>query len=156
MRRRAVRLAREVLDRELPSGSGLTDYQFSGLLERAFRRAGAEDLRLLFSTGESAPAPAQGAKLDEEFSVAVALEYRGHWVKVTRAWTSDAASKALEDRFIATLRAGIGHIENLAGPYPSEMGPGPIFALQVESATDDARLFYGDTCLRDELGAALL
>jgi Xaa-Pro aminopeptidase len=84
MRRRAEQMAREILTAELPKGAGLTDYQFSGLLERAFRRAGAEDLVLLFSTGDSAPRPAHGAMLGEQYSIAVALEYRGHWARVTQ------------------------------------------------------------------------
>ena len=84
MHRRAERMAHEILVAELPKGIGLTDYQFSGLLERAFRRAGAEDLVLLFSTGDSAPCPARGAMLGDEYSVAVALEYRGHWARVTQ------------------------------------------------------------------------
>jgi Xaa-Pro aminopeptidase len=84
MHRRAARMAREILTAEMPKGVGLTDYQFSGLLERAFRRAGAEDLVLLFSTGDSAPRPARGAMLGDKYSVAVALEYRGHWARVTQ------------------------------------------------------------------------
>jgi Xaa-Pro aminopeptidase len=85
MQRRAAKMAREILTVELPKGVGLTDYQFSGLLERAFRRAGAEDLVLLFSTGDSVPRPARGAMLDHQFSVAVALEYRGHWARVRQS-----------------------------------------------------------------------
>ncbi|HSP69572.1 MAG TPA: hypothetical protein VLN48_17740 [Bryobacteraceae bacterium] len=84
MLRRAAQMAREILTAELPKGAGLTDYQFSGLLERAYRRAGAEDLILLFSTGDSAPRPARGAMLGDKYSVAVALEYRGHWARVTQ------------------------------------------------------------------------
>jgi len=84
MHGRAEQMAREILTAELPKGAGLTDYQFSGLLERAFRRAGAEDLVLLFSTGGAAPRPARGSMLGEQYSVAVALEYRGHWARVTQ------------------------------------------------------------------------
>jgi len=84
MHRRAEQMAREILTAELPKGAGLTYYQFSGFLERAFRRAGAEDLVLLFSTGDSAPRPARGAMLGDKYSVAVALEYRGHWARVTQ------------------------------------------------------------------------
>jgi hypothetical protein len=84
MLRRAEQMAREILTAELPNGVGLTDYQFSGLLERAFRHAGAEDLVLLFSNGDSAPRPARGAMLGDKYSVAVALEYRGHWARVTQ------------------------------------------------------------------------
>jgi hypothetical protein len=86
MHQRAEQTAREILTAELPKGVGLTDYQFAGRLERAFRRAGAEDLVLLFSTGESAPRPARGAMLGDKYSVAVALEYRGHWARVTKGW----------------------------------------------------------------------
>jgi len=85
MHQRAEQMAREILTSELPKGAGLTDYQFSGILERAFRRAGAEDLVLLFSTGDSVPRPARGAMLDHQFSVAVALEYRGHWARVRQS-----------------------------------------------------------------------
>ena len=84
MHRRAEQMAREILTEELPKGIGLTDYQFSGVLERAFRRAGAEDLVLLFSTGDSTPRPARGAMLGDKYSVVVALEYRGHWARVTQ------------------------------------------------------------------------
>jgi Xaa-Pro aminopeptidase len=84
MNRRAEKMAHEILTAELSKGAGLTDYQFSGLLERAFRRAGAEDLVLLFSTGGSVPRPARGTVLGDKYSVAVALEYRGHWARVTR------------------------------------------------------------------------
>jgi len=86
MHRRAEQMARAILTAEMPKGAGLTDYQFSGLLERAFRRAGAEDLILLFSTSDSAPRPARGATLGNKYSLAVALEYRGHWARVTRGW----------------------------------------------------------------------
>jgi Xaa-Pro aminopeptidase len=84
MHRHAEQMAHEILTAELPKGAGLTDYQFSGLLERAFRRAGAEDLVLLFGTGESAPRPARGVNLGDKYSVVVALEYRGHWARVTQ------------------------------------------------------------------------
>jgi len=84
MNRHAAQMALEILTAELPKGVGLTDYQFSGILERAFRRAGAEDLILLFSTGDFAPRPARGALLGNKYSVAVALEYRGHWARVTQ------------------------------------------------------------------------
>jgi Xaa-Pro aminopeptidase len=85
MQRRAAEMARDILTVELPKGVGLTDYQFSGPLELAFRRAGAEDLVLLFGTGDSAPRPARGAMLGDKYSVAVALEYRGHWARVTQS-----------------------------------------------------------------------
>jgi len=85
MHRRAAQMAHQILAAELPNGAGLTDYQFCGLLERAFRRAGAEDLVLLFGTDGSTPRPARGALLGDKYSVTVALEYRGHWARVTRS-----------------------------------------------------------------------
>src|SRR5262245_6607021 len=85
MRRTAVALAKDVLKEEVPKAVGLVDHQFVGILERRFRRAGAEDLIVLTTNGQSAPAPPCGAVLEEHFSVSVALEYRGHWVRITRA-----------------------------------------------------------------------
>ncbi len=82
MYRRAANMARETLAKELPAGAGLIDYEFVGRLERRFRLAGAEDLVILVTNGETPPAPAAGAKLSAEFSVSLALEYRGHWVKL--------------------------------------------------------------------------
>jgi hypothetical protein len=117
MRRRAAQLARKILGNELPSAA--TDRELSGRLELAFRRAGAEDLILRIDNG----------------SVSVAMEYRGHWVRLARPRSADAAS---HDRFTAALAAGGGLIENLSGLYPYEIGPGEIFALHVSG--------YGDTC----------
>ena len=144
MRRRAATRAREVLAAHLPSGAGRLDRHFAGTLEREFRRAGAEDLVILLSTGEMVPAPARGALLPAEYSVAVALEYCGHWVKVTRART--AAQPLLDHSFDAALRSGLGRVEDLSGSYPYQMGRGPIFALHVEATHAGRRLFHGDTC----------
>jgi len=46
--------------------------------------AGAEDLIVLVSNGGSVPAPPTGATLDEHFTVSVAMEYRGHWVRLAK------------------------------------------------------------------------
>jgi hypothetical protein len=121
MRRRATQIARRILGEELLEG----DRELSGRLELAYRRAGAEDLILRIDSG----------------SVAVAMEYRGHWVKLARPRVPDAA---LQRRFSAALVSGDGLIENLSGPYPYEMGRGDIFALTVGAA----ELLYGDTCWR--------
>lgn len=79
---RAEKLAREVLAVEMPHAAGLTDHQFIGRLERSYRRAGAEDLAVLIANGSATPAPATGATLRPNFGVSVALEYRGHWVRL--------------------------------------------------------------------------
>jgi hypothetical protein len=143
MRRRAVSRARQILEEQLPRGAGSLDHHFVGHLEREFRRAGAEDLVIRLSSAGGSPAPAKGARLLDRYSVAIALEYCGHWVKVTRP---SADAEALRSRFDAALAAGLssdgGHIENLAGPYPYEAGTGSIFALHVEHQG----LYFGDTC----------
>jgi hypothetical protein len=149
MRRRAAHLARQILEQELPHGAGTLDYQFAGHLEGAFRRAGAEDLVVLLSASGSTPRPAHGATMGREYSAAVALEYRGHWVKIVRAHAEDAS---LKDRFDAALHAATGPVENLSGPYPwegcerPELPPGAIFALHVA----DRGLYYGDTCAGEQ------
>lgn len=77
MDRRAEDMAREILAREMPNAAGLTDHQFAGRLERAYRRAGAEDLEVRFN-GK----PAHGAMLGKQDSISVDLEYRGHWARI--------------------------------------------------------------------------
>ncbi len=133
---RAVNLAREVLEEELPAGTGLIDFEFVGRLERRFRLAGAEDLVILVTNGETPPAPPTGAKLSAEFSVSLALEYRGHWVKLVR----NAAG---------IVTGGVVSKEDLSGPYPYESGENvdSMFASRVESQCNGRRLFYGDTYL---------
>jgi hypothetical protein len=137
MHRKAAALARSTLEGELPAAAGLTDYQFTGRLERILRRAGAEDLIVQMNAGSGPPRPARGAVLGEKYSICIALEYRGHWAKVTRARGPDAAIAELRDRFAR----GEGSIENLAGPYPFETGAGGVYARHV--ALDG--LYYGDT-----------
>ena len=120
MRRKALALAR---------GVELSDAV--GDLERQLRRAGAEDLILRVKRRE-----------DGAYSVALALEYCGHWVKVTRAIGPEDQVAALRERFGAALASNEGYRENLAGPQPYEAGTGAIYALHVEHRG----LFYGDTC----------
>jgi hypothetical protein len=166
MRKRAARLARETLEAELPKGIGIPDYQFVGRLERSLRLAGAEDLVLLLSTGESAPRPARGEVPGNEYSVSLALEYCGHWVRVTRPQCSESARETLRAMVAPALcvapavsAAGGSFLENLSGPYPWESmttGAGNTFALQVEATIDGRRLFYGDTFHQTSTGAELL
>lgn len=120
MRRKALELAR---------GVELTDAV--GELERALRRAGAEDLVIRVK------------RRDElAYSVELALEYCGHWVKVTRAHGPAQEVEELRQRFHAALLDGSGYRENLAGAQPYESGTGSIYALRVEHNG----LYYGDTC----------
>ena len=147
MRCRAVTLARQILEEQLPRGAGLLDHHFVGELERAFRLAGAEDLVIRLGSAGVVPRPAHGSNLGDSYSAAVALEYCGHWVKVARAHASPSIVQALRSRFDAALASGEGHIENLTRPYPYETAldwskRGSIFALHVEHIG----LFFGDTC----------
>jgi Xaa-Pro aminopeptidase len=82
MRKKAATLVQRVLDEEMPNGAGKIDYQFVGQLERRLRRAGAEDLIVLLTNGDNVPAPPRGAVLKSGYSVSIAMEYRGHWVRV--------------------------------------------------------------------------
>jgi len=84
MRRKAAAMARTALDEELRAGAGKIDYEFVGSLERRLRLAGAEDLVIVLTNGDGPPAPARGRRLAEGCKVSLALEYRGHWVRLTR------------------------------------------------------------------------
>ena len=162
MRRRAAKLAREIFAEELAKGVGTLDYRFVGRLERAFRLAGAEDLVILLSNGKVAPRPATGAILEESYSVAAAVEYRGHWIKLSRPHAPAAVVDSMRKLFDGYLKNPISpadtpiYVEQLSGPYPYEscymesVGRGTIFALHVESITDGRRFFYGDTCCYGE------
>jgi hypothetical protein len=82
MRKKAAALVQRVLDEETPNAAGKIDHQFVGQLERRLRRAGAEDLIVLLTNGDTVPAPPRGAVLKPGYSVSIAMEYRGHWVRV--------------------------------------------------------------------------
>jgi hypothetical protein len=148
MYRRTAKIARDGLTEELARGVGLTDYEFASRLERKFRRAGAEDLVILVTNGQAAPAPPRGEALGANFSVALAVEYRGHWVKIAR-------SASGRDPFPTRL-----HVETLSGPYPYEvtgrLETPAILAIRFESRTEGLRLFHGDTYWSDDQGLALL
>jgi hypothetical protein len=93
MYRRAAKMAREILEAEL-GGEDIAPR-----LELKYRRAGAEDLVIV----------------KHKNSLSVAMEYRGHWVKIARPQLDS-------------------HAELLSGAYPweycveSDLKPGAIFA----------------------------
>ncbi len=89
LRRKAAAMARTALEEELPSGVGKIDHEFVGALEKRLRLAGAEDLVVLLTNGERPPAPACGRKLTEGYAVSIALEYRGHWVRMSKSRLPD-------------------------------------------------------------------
>lgn len=147
MYRRAAKLARDVLDAELPNAAGLIDHEFVARLERTYRHAGAEDLVILTTNGDNVPLPPIGAVLSDSCSVAVALEYRGHW-----------------SRLISSQPPGVGvslasRYELLSGPYPWEpcdkaaLKPGAIFAAISEHKDGGKRFFQAATWLIDSRGA---
>jgi hypothetical protein len=148
MYRTAALLARTTLAEELPFGRGLTDHAFTARLEWRLRRDGAEDLVILLTNGRTVPAPPRGETLGPDFSISLALEYRGHWVKIAR-------SASARDPFPSRI-----HVETLSGPYPYEMSARletpALLALRFESQADDLRLFHGDTYLSSEKGLELL
>jgi hypothetical protein len=150
MYRRAAKMAREILATALPDGVGLRDHEFVGRLERTFRRAGAEDLVILVTNGETPPLPPNGSTLGPSFSGSAAMEYRGHWVKIVRT-ALKFSGNAAEPR-----------MELLSGPYPyefrkaSELEPGAIFAAMVESSVEGKRVFQGDTYRQGPDGPELL
>jgi hypothetical protein len=145
MHRRAAALARETLESEVTRGAiGLTDHELTGRLERRFRRAGAEDLVVLISDGRSVPLPAAGKKINENSSATVALEYNGHWVKLSR--NVNNVSAVLPPAADAEI-----HRELLSGRYPwegmtsHEDGLNVITSVQVMIRRGENRLYYGDT-----------
>lgn len=139
MYRRAARLAREILESEMPSAPGTVDHAFIGRLELQYRRHGAEDLVILVTNGSTPPLPPTGAILSDVSSASVALEYRGHWVKVART------------RAIVPENPVDSKIELLSGPYPYEhcsradLSDGSLFALHTEFREQAKRLFSGDS-----------
>jgi hypothetical protein len=135
MRRQAIALAKQILEHEMPNAVGLIDHHFVGRLERQFRRAGAEDLIVLVTNGKTVPAPPTGTPLEENFSVSIALEYRGHWVRLSRAHGVE---------IVTTPKVQ----ERLDGSYPYECGGGRLVAEHGEWVIhNDKRLFDGDTIL---------
>jgi len=160
IRRKAAHMAREILDAEIALGVGRTDYEFVGRLERRFRGGGAEDLITLLTNGAGAPATANGQRLEENYSASLALEYRGHWVRITRPHGVECSPEwLLADDASAC-------VENLAGSYPYEyisrsaLQTGSIFAVHVSRPASQnsgaKQVFYGDTCWYGSSGPEIL
>jgi len=150
LRRKAAVMARTALEAELAAGIERTDYAQAGVLEGRLRRAGTEDLVLLFSDGTSSPTAANGRLLGSSYSVSLALEYRGHWVHVTRSLGGQPLLAAWKARFSA-LQAGAitPSDETMDGSYPYECGrAGGLISIHAEVQHDGHRFFYGETCWR--------
>jgi len=168
MHRRAAQLARQILTAELSNANECLDHELAGRLERQFRRAGAEDLVILMTDGRTALRPPNGTRINEHSSVMVAVEYRGHWVKLMRSYPTTSAAAGLESLFSSSvndLGARLNtpvYLELLWGPYPyepcepAEVSAGSLFALQIEVPYDGYRLFYGDTGWQGQQGASII
>jgi hypothetical protein len=115
------------------------------------RRAGAEDLVILIADGSSVPLPAAGRPVGRSTSVTVALEYHGHWVKVSR----NLAGVTAQLPPAATLKS---HLESLSGRYPWEgltatgASGAAITAIQVSIPHGEQTLYYGDTGVQSAAG----
>jgi hypothetical protein len=148
MHRRGAILARGILEAEMTAAAlGLTDYELAGRLERRFRRAGAEDLVLLLSDGRTAPLPAKGNNITENSSATVALEYNGHWVKLSRNIAGVICT-------LPPTQTADVHLETLSGRYPwegitaREEFRNVITSIQVGIRKGDSHLYYGETGLQ--------
>ena len=108
MRGKAAELVRAALAEELPFGVGKLDHEFVGRLERRLRMAGAEDLVILLTNGDGPPAPARARRLEAGYSISIALEYRGHWTRLTKTAGSDKLDSRLQVE------------ERMDGSYPYE------------------------------------
>jgi Xaa-Pro aminopeptidase len=153
MHAHAAHMAREVLEREISTAAAAqTDHELTGRLERLLRLAGAEDVVILVSDGEGPPLPASGAAVEPHTSVVVAIEYNGHWAKVTRNVAGVTSNLQVPGE--AELR------ELLSGPYSWEnlddAATAAVISLQREIRTQGQRLYYGDTCLQDKEGLRVL
>jgi hypothetical protein len=156
MHRHAAKLARGVLESEITGVAvGLTDHELTGRLERALRRAGAEDLFVLVSNGHTSPVPASGAAIGTSSSVTLALEYCGHWVKLSR--NVAGVTSPLPPR-----RGAAVHLETLSrasgweGIGEDDDAASAVISLQVEIPADGKRLYYGDTCVQEGGGVEVL
>jgi Xaa-Pro aminopeptidase len=154
MHARAARMAREVLEKELSTaGGGQTDHELTGRLERLLRHAGAEDVVVLVSDGLGPPIPASGIAVGPHTSVLVAIEYNGHWAKVTRNVAGVTSS--------LPARGGLRELrETLSGPYSWEnvehTVTAAVVSLQLEIRVQNQHLYYGDTCLQGKEGLRIL
>lgn len=156
MHRRAAALARSALDTQItPTAVGMTDHELTGRLERALRRAGAEDLFVLVANGQTPPVPPSGQLIEPHSSVTVALEYCGHWVKLSRNMARIRSP-------LPPPRGAAGHVETLSrasgweGIAASDDATGAVISLQVEIPVSGKRLYYGETCVQERGSVEIL
>lgn len=152
MHARAARMAREVLEQELAAVKEQNDHELTGTLERVLRHAGAEDVVILVSDGQGPPVPAEGRPVGPHTSVVVAIEYNGHWAKVTRNFAGVTSS--------VTSLGGVTQLrEILSGPYSWENiddTAAAVISVQLQIPEDDRQFYYGDTYLQSKEGLRVI
>jgi hypothetical protein len=83
----------------------------------------------------------------------VAIEYNGHWAKVTRN-VAGVTSGLSSLGGVTQLR------EILSGPYSWEnvddATTAAVISLQLEIRAEDRSFYYGDTCLQGKEGLRVL
>jgi len=152
MHARAARMAREVLEQELAAVKAQNDHELTGTLERVLRHAGAEDVVVLVSDGQGPPIPAEGRPVGPHTSVVVAIEYNGHWAKVTRNFAGVTSN-------LTSLGDATPLREILSGPYSWEnidTAAAAVISLQLQISANNRQFYYGDTCLQSKEGLRVL
>jgi hypothetical protein len=148
MHRQAAVIAREALGGELVDAAiGMSEHGLIGRIERAVRRAGAEDLVAMVCNGQGRFRAATGGIVGRNTSIMAAVEYSGHWAKVSRNLAGLGSPLSSMEQS--------AHLENLSASYPWQplvpeaLPDAAVIAVQVElDGGAGVRLFYGDTCLR--------
>ena len=103
-----------------------------------------------------APLPARGNRISENSSASVALEYNGHWIKLSRNTDNVTAYLTVDDG------AAPVHRELLSGRYPWEglaaqdNSKNVITSVQVMIQRGENRLYYGDTGIQGPDGWRIL
>lgn len=156
MHRRAAELARAALETQITSAAvGMSDHELTGRLERALRRAGAEDLFVLVANGETAPVPPSGQRVHPHSSVTVALEYCGHWAKLSRNMSGVTSPLPPPQGSTVHLQT-LSRASGWEGIAASDDATGTVISLQVEVPVSGKRLYYGDTCVQERGGMEIL
>ncbi|MBI3076451.1 MAG: hypothetical protein HYY85_05585 [Deltaproteobacteria bacterium] len=126
---------------------GQRDWAVIATLERAYRRAGAEDLMLLVTspTAGQWPGVPREAVLADGVLLQASFEYKGHWLQLSRTWLPAGASplRGLYDRLgrayaelSETARPGLSEAE--AAGLLKRLAPGDGLHLFAAHASGSA------------------
>ncbi len=149
MHRRAAKLARSALETHItPTAVGMTDHELTGRLEQVLRRAGAEDLFVLVANGATAPVPPSGQLIHPQSSVTVAVEYCGHWAKLSRNMAGMTIPLPPPRGAFVQLQT-LSRASGWEGVAAADETSGAVISVQVEIPVAGQRLYYGDTCVQE-------